>query len=66
VKKKLSEGKFRWINEQLYTITGSKALEMFQENPQLFDEVKCKLNIFYKFYKIVNRLVNSSTSLIVS
>ncbi|CAB4437057.1 unnamed protein product [Rhizophagus irregularis] len=38
MRKKLSEGKFRWINEQLYTITGSKALEMFQENPQLFDE----------------------------
>jgi len=38
MKKKLSEGKFRWINEQLYTTTGSKALEMFQEHPQLFDE----------------------------
>ncbi|RIA96939.1 methyltransferase-domain-containing protein [Glomus cerebriforme] len=38
MKKKLSEGKFRWINEQLYTTTGSKALEMFQKNPQLFDE----------------------------
>jgi len=47
-KKKLSESKFRWINEQLYTTTGSKALEMFQENPQLFDEVKCKFNIIYK------------------
>lgn len=51
MRKKLSEGKFRWINEQLYTVTGSKALEMFQENPQLFDEVKCKLNMFNKFYK---------------
>ncbi|CAG8565258.1 16251_t:CDS:2 [Funneliformis mosseae] len=38
MKKKLSEGKFRWINEQLYTTTGSKALEMFQKDPQLFDE----------------------------
>ncbi|CAI2175472.1 12402_t:CDS:2 [Funneliformis geosporum] len=38
MKKKLSEGKFRWINEQLYTTTGSKALEMFQKDPHLFDE----------------------------
>ena len=55
MKKKLSEGKFRWINEQLYTTTGSKALEMFQKNPQLFDEVK----YIYEFYAIMKIFIDN-------
>ncbi|CAG8541914.1 550_t:CDS:2, partial [Dentiscutata heterogama] len=34
----LSKGKFRWINEKLYTSSSSSALELFQNNPLMFDE----------------------------
>ncbi|CAG8724960.1 8569_t:CDS:2 [Cetraspora pellucida] len=36
--KNLSKGKFRWINEKLYTSSSSSALELFQKNPLMFDE----------------------------
>lgn len=35
---KLSGSRFRWINEQLYTITSQEALELMKKEPQLFDE----------------------------
>lgn len=35
---KLTGSRFRWINEQLYTISSDKALEMVKNQPQLFDE----------------------------
>lgn len=35
---KLSGSRFRWINEQLYTTTSDKALELVREQPALFDE----------------------------
>lgn len=35
---KLTGSRFRWINEQLYTITSDKALELMKEQPQLFNE----------------------------
>lgn len=35
---KLTGSRFRWINEQLYTITSKDALELIQQQPQLFDE----------------------------
>lgn len=35
---KLTGSRFRWINEQLYTITSDKALELLKDQPQLFDE----------------------------
>lgn len=35
---KLSGSRFRWINEQLYTITSEEALKLIQEQPSLFDE----------------------------
>ncbi|KAG9286283.1 hypothetical protein G9A89_014269 [Geosiphon pyriformis] len=38
LKKRLSEGRFRWINEQLYKITGSSARQLFDENPITFAE----------------------------
>ncbi|CAG8572529.1 187_t:CDS:2 [Ambispora gerdemannii] len=38
IPKQLSEGRFRWINEQLYTVTGTSAHQLFQENPLLFEE----------------------------
>ena len=34
---KIDGARFRWINEQLYTRTGSEAKEMFDEDPYLFD-----------------------------
>jgi len=34
---KISGARFRWINEQLYTKTGEEALEMFEQEPSLFD-----------------------------
>ncbi|SCU90488.1 LADA_0F04434g1_1 [Lachancea dasiensis] len=35
---KLSGSRFRWINEQLYTITSENALELIKKQPELFDE----------------------------
>ncbi|EDO18451.1 hypothetical protein Kpol_1032p45 [Vanderwaltozyma polyspora DSM 70294] len=35
---KLSGSRFRWINEQLYTISSGDALRLVREQPQLFDE----------------------------
>ncbi|CAI4037969.1 hypothetical protein SMKI_04G3060 [Saccharomyces mikatae IFO 1815] len=35
---KLTGSRFRWINEQLYTITSDEALKLVKEQPQLFDE----------------------------
>jgi len=37
MRQKLEGSRFRWLNEQLYTITGNKALELFDEDPNLFD-----------------------------
>ncbi|CAG8466985.1 9745_t:CDS:10 [Ambispora leptoticha] len=37
-KKQLSEGKFRWINERLYTTTGTAAFQLFKEDPLMFEE----------------------------
>ncbi|KAF9945213.1 25S rRNA (adenine645-N1)-methyltransferase [Mortierella alpina] len=38
MKKTLAGGKFRFLNEQLYTTTGEEAFELFQSKPELFDE----------------------------
>lgn len=35
---KLSGSRFRWINEQLYTITSENALSLIKDQPALFDE----------------------------
>lgn len=35
---KLKGSRFRWINEQLYTSTSSKALALIGQQPELFDE----------------------------
>ena len=35
---KLSGSRFRWINEQLYTISSEEALKLVEEQPSLFDE----------------------------
>ncbi|KAL6945381.1 hypothetical protein ACO0QE_002833 [Hanseniaspora vineae] len=35
---KLSGSRFRWINEQLYTTTSEKALDMITKQPELFSE----------------------------
>ncbi|EJT41426.1 RRP8-like protein [Saccharomyces kudriavzevii IFO 1802] len=35
---KLTGSRFRWINEQLYTISSEEALKLVKEQPQLFDE----------------------------
>ena len=37
VASKMEGARFRWINEQLYTTTGNKAKQMFDEDPSLFD-----------------------------
>jgi hypothetical protein len=39
MKEKLSGARFRWLNEQLYTTPGKKSFNLFQEKPELFDEV---------------------------
>ncbi|KAI8355373.1 methyltransferase-domain-containing protein [Mortierella sp. GBAus27b] len=38
MRKTLAGGKFRFLNEQLYTTTGEEAFELFQSKPELFDE----------------------------
>ncbi|KAG7731832.1 hypothetical protein KL948_002765 [Ogataea haglerorum] len=35
---KLAGSRFRWINEQLYTIRSDEALRLIQEQPELFEE----------------------------
>lgn len=35
---KLSGSRFRWINEQLYTISSEDALKLMQQQPELFEE----------------------------
>lgn len=35
---KLTGSRFRWINEQLYTISSDSALKLIKEQPSLFDE----------------------------
>ncbi|KAG7879356.1 hypothetical protein KL905_003245 [Ogataea polymorpha] len=35
---KLAGSRFRWINEQLYTIKSDEALKLIQEQPELFEE----------------------------
>eukprot|EP01135_Chromosphaera_perkinsii_P000858 Nk52_evm21s152 gene=Nk52_evmTU21s152 len=37
MQKKLDGARFRWINEQLYTMAGGAALDMFREDESLFD-----------------------------
>lgn len=37
--KKLEGSKFRILNEQLYTTTGSEAQKMFKEDPSLYEVV---------------------------
>ncbi|KAJ3357466.1 25S rRNA (adenine645-N1)-methyltransferase [Allomyces javanicus] len=37
MQKKLDGAQFRYLNEQLYTMPGTKALQMMQEKPELFD-----------------------------
>ena len=34
---KMEGARFRWLNEQLYTTTGTKAREMFEGDPKLFE-----------------------------
>eukprot|EP01065_Artemidia_motanka_P023305 TRINITY_DN2781_c0_g1_i1.p1 TRINITY_DN2781_c0_g1~~TRINITY_DN2781_c0_g1_i1.p1 ORF type:complete len:360 (+),score=139.52 TRINITY_DN2781_c0_g1_i1:72-1151(+) len=34
----LRGGKFRWINEKLYTTSSGEAVDMFEEDPSLFDD----------------------------
>ena len=34
---RMDSARFRWINEKLYTSTGSEAAEMFESDPGLFD-----------------------------
>ncbi|KAK9701004.1 25S rRNA (adenine645-N1)-methyltransferase [Basidiobolus ranarum] len=38
MQKKLQGARFRWINEQLYTTSGSKAFELLQNEPGIFEE----------------------------
>lgn len=43
MKEKLSGARFRWLNEQLYTTPGKHSYELFQEKPELFDQVKIQV-----------------------
>jgi ribosomal RNA-processing protein 8 len=39
MRRRLDGGKFRMLNEQLYTTTGDDAFDTFQAEPELFDVV---------------------------
>lgn len=39
MKSRLAGSQFRWINEQLYTTTGSEAMRLIKKDPSIFDEV---------------------------
>lgn len=39
MRRRLDGGKFRMLNEQLYTTTGDQAFQSFQMEPELFDVV---------------------------
>ena len=54
---KLSGGRFRYINEQLYSITGDKAKRSFELDPSLFDAVLLLLLLCYCNYKCISLLV---------
>uniref|UniRef100_A0A1I7XYF6 Ribosomal RNA-processing protein 8 n=1 Tax=Steinernema glaseri TaxID=37863 RepID=A0A1I7XYF6_9BILA len=36
--KRLEGGRFRYLNEKLYTMTGEEAKQMFEEDPEAFDQ----------------------------
>lgn len=38
MKEKLTGSRFRWINEQLYTISSEEATKLIKKNPEMFDE----------------------------
>ncbi|ODQ64910.1 hypothetical protein NADFUDRAFT_34931, partial [Nadsonia fulvescens var. elongata DSM 6958] len=38
MREKLMGSRFRWINEQLYTISSESALELIKDSPDIFDE----------------------------
>lgn len=40
MRRRLDGGKFRMLNEQLYTSTGKEAFKTFQSDPVLFDVVR--------------------------
>lgn len=40
MRRRLDGGKFRMLNEQLYTTTGASAFSTFQSEPELFDVVR--------------------------
>lgn len=48
VQSKISENmmssKFRYLNEQLYKSPSGNAVELFKENPNLFDDVSASTN----------------------
>lgn len=41
MQKKLTGSRFRWINEQLYTTSSKDAVELFKEQPNMFEEYHC-------------------------
>lgn len=38
MRQRLQGGQFRWLNEQLYTTGGDKALTLMRKNPELYDK----------------------------
>lgn len=44
--KRLTGGRFRYLNEQLYTKAGATMFQEMQESPELFDEVGIRLPFF--------------------
>lgn len=38
MRQRLQGGRFRWLNETLYTSDGAAALEMIQQQPELMEQ----------------------------
>jgi ribosomal RNA-processing protein 8 len=60
MQKKLSGAQFRWINEQLYTMESSLALDLMKEKPELFTVVLTHLFCQFSFRSIIKGFVHKS------
>ncbi|OWB56802.1 hypothetical protein B5S28_g2716 [[Candida] boidinii] len=69
---KLSGSRFRWINEQLYTITSQDAMNLIKDQPNLFDEYHNGFKSQVESWpenpvdNFVNKIINRASTRIVN
>jgi len=52
MRQKLVGAKFRWMNELLYTQSGTDAWDLFQQDPELYDQVLNLCRIFRSLFAL--------------